>query len=67
MHNKLFHECVVETGTKRSENASITNTLNRYRQSKDELYSGIKFKLPKLRHATIFPDAGPSLDQSSTD
>ena len=46
MRNKTFYEVVVETGSKRSENASIKSKVDRYRASDAEFFKHIKKKLP---------------------
>ena len=65
MRNKTFYEVVVETGSKRSENASINNKMDRYRASDAEFYKHIRNKLPRMRHSKIFPDT--AIEMSSMD
>lgn len=62
MRNKTFYEVVVETGYKRSENASIKSKVDRYRQSDAEFFKHIKKKLPKLKHSKIFPNTAIEMD-----
>lgn len=50
MRNKTFYEVIVETGSKRTENASMQKKVDKYRNSQEDFFKKIKSRYPKIRH-----------------
>ena len=64
LRNKTFYDVVVETGTKRAENATIERKASILRESSKELFKHIRNKLPRLKSRMFADD---SIEFSSTE